>query len=224
MLVTWGRAQGMNFGIDPNLDPELALALRVSLEEERARQEQAQAATGGDTAMSDAQPASGASSDPTPATTPFLQQTIVQFSLSCGCTLFEAECGAIGSQDMHEACPMILITLDEPRPLESQERVSRPRMVRAGLWPPKQLTGRQKWRKRQSRWQWTRTTCCSKRWPCLWQVDLWRLTLQRLRKQSRQPPWGVPCLTAMMRSCRMPSGCPCQRCSLERKPLLPLAL
>ena len=51
--------QGMNFGIDPNLDPELALALRVSLEEERARQEQAQAAAGGDTAMSDAQPASG---------------------------------------------------------------------------------------------------------------------------------------------------------------------
>lgn len=32
------------FGVDPNLDPELALALRISLEEERARQE---AATGG---------------------------------------------------------------------------------------------------------------------------------------------------------------------------------
>jgi 26S proteasome regulatory subunit N10 len=27
------------FGVDPNLDPELALALRISLEEERARQE-----------------------------------------------------------------------------------------------------------------------------------------------------------------------------------------
>ena len=43
----------MNFGIDPNLDPELALALRVSLEEERARQEQAQAATGGGTASNE---------------------------------------------------------------------------------------------------------------------------------------------------------------------------
>ncbi|KAF8948280.1 hypothetical protein BGZ47_005752 [Haplosporangium gracile] len=32
------------FGVDPNLDPELALALRISLEEERARQE---AASGG---------------------------------------------------------------------------------------------------------------------------------------------------------------------------------
>ncbi|KAG0224409.1 hypothetical protein BGW41_005132 [Actinomortierella wolfii] len=31
------------FGVDPNLDPELALALRISLEEERARQEAANA-------------------------------------------------------------------------------------------------------------------------------------------------------------------------------------
>ena len=36
-----------NFGVDPSLDPELAMALRVSLEEERARQEQANAAAGG---------------------------------------------------------------------------------------------------------------------------------------------------------------------------------
>lgn len=32
---------GFEFGVDPNLDPELALALRVSMEEERARQEAA---------------------------------------------------------------------------------------------------------------------------------------------------------------------------------------
>lgn len=32
---------GYDFGVDPNLDPELALALRVSMEEERARQEAA---------------------------------------------------------------------------------------------------------------------------------------------------------------------------------------
>ncbi|KAJ3318197.1 proteasome regulatory particle base subunit rpn10, partial [Gonapodya sp. JEL0774] len=31
---------GFEFGVDPTLDPELALALRISLEEERARQEQ----------------------------------------------------------------------------------------------------------------------------------------------------------------------------------------
>ena len=34
-------------GVDPNLDPELALALRVSIEEERARQAAAAAAAGG---------------------------------------------------------------------------------------------------------------------------------------------------------------------------------
>ncbi|KAH6755909.1 regulatory particle non-ATPase 10 [Perilla frutescens var. hirtella] len=34
-------AGGFEFGVDPNLDPELALALRVSMEEERARQEAA---------------------------------------------------------------------------------------------------------------------------------------------------------------------------------------
>ncbi|KAK4479946.1 hypothetical protein RD792_012998 [Penstemon davidsonii] len=32
---------GYEFGVDPNMDPELALALRVSMEEERARQEAA---------------------------------------------------------------------------------------------------------------------------------------------------------------------------------------
>jgi 26S proteasome regulatory subunit N10 len=33
-----GDGSGFEFGIDPNLDPELALALRMSLEEENARQ------------------------------------------------------------------------------------------------------------------------------------------------------------------------------------------
>lgn len=37
---------GFEFGIDPSLDPELALALRVSMEEERARQTAANAASG----------------------------------------------------------------------------------------------------------------------------------------------------------------------------------
>ncbi|KAG1360964.1 26S proteasome non-ATPase regulatory subunit 4 [Cocos nucifera] len=32
---------GFDFGVDPNVDPELALALRISMEEERARQEAA---------------------------------------------------------------------------------------------------------------------------------------------------------------------------------------
>lgn len=36
-----GGMSGFDFGVDPNLDPELALALRISMEEERARQEAA---------------------------------------------------------------------------------------------------------------------------------------------------------------------------------------
>lgn len=36
-----GGSSGYDFDVDPNIDPELALALRVSMEEERARQEAA---------------------------------------------------------------------------------------------------------------------------------------------------------------------------------------
>ncbi|WOK98809.1 hypothetical protein Cni_G07521 [Canna indica] len=36
-----GGISGFDFGVDPNIDPELALALRISMEEERARQEAA---------------------------------------------------------------------------------------------------------------------------------------------------------------------------------------
>lgn len=36
-----GGVSAFDFGVDPNIDPELALALRVSMEEERARQEAA---------------------------------------------------------------------------------------------------------------------------------------------------------------------------------------
>lgn len=43
-------ANNFEFGVDPNLDPELALALRVSMEEERARQAAAAAAAAADPA------------------------------------------------------------------------------------------------------------------------------------------------------------------------------
>jgi 26S proteasome regulatory subunit N10 len=45
-----GDSSGFEFGIDPSLDPELALALRMSLEEEQARQaaEAARQAQSGD--------------------------------------------------------------------------------------------------------------------------------------------------------------------------------
>jgi 26S proteasome regulatory subunit N10 len=45
---------GFDFGgVDPNMDPELAMALRVSMEEERARQERAAATAAADTEMAD---------------------------------------------------------------------------------------------------------------------------------------------------------------------------
>lgn len=39
-------APGFDFGVDPDLDPELALALKMSLEEEQARQQQQQGSSG----------------------------------------------------------------------------------------------------------------------------------------------------------------------------------
>jgi len=49
-----GGGGGFEFGVDPSLDPELAMALRVSMEEERARQAAADAAAGGGGGSGDA--------------------------------------------------------------------------------------------------------------------------------------------------------------------------
>ncbi|KND01682.1 proteasome regulatory particle base subunit RPN10 [Spizellomyces punctatus DAOM BR117] len=54
----FASGSGFEFGVDPNLDPELALALRISMEEERARQEAAnrggaEGAAGGDAMVVD---------------------------------------------------------------------------------------------------------------------------------------------------------------------------
>ncbi|RWS09570.1 26S proteasome non-ATPase regulatory subunit 4-like protein [Dinothrombium tinctorium] len=53
-------APGFEFGIDPNEDPELALALRVSMEEQRARQEQEARAAAAAQGASAAAPSGGA--------------------------------------------------------------------------------------------------------------------------------------------------------------------
>ncbi|KAJ8316787.1 hypothetical protein KUTeg_004691 [Tegillarca granosa] len=59
------QAVGFEFGVDPNEDPELALALRVSMEEQRARQEdEAKKAT----AASTETPSGGVAPSETPAT------------------------------------------------------------------------------------------------------------------------------------------------------------
>ena len=51
---------GYEFGVDPNEDPELALALRVSMEEQRARQEAENATSGG---QAEAQPAAAGATE-----------------------------------------------------------------------------------------------------------------------------------------------------------------
>ncbi|KAJ3250641.1 hypothetical protein HDU77_006469 [Chytriomyces hyalinus] len=53
-----GGGGGFEFGVDPTLDPELALALRISMEEERARQE---AMNGGPAASGSGGPAASSS-------------------------------------------------------------------------------------------------------------------------------------------------------------------
>lgn len=53
---------GFEFGVDPNEDPELALALRVSMEEQRARQEEEQRRVQADSAAEVA-PAGGAATE-----------------------------------------------------------------------------------------------------------------------------------------------------------------
>ncbi|CAB4445713.1 unnamed protein product [Rhizophagus irregularis] len=55
---TAGGGSNFEFGVDPNLDPELALALRISLEEEKARQEAEAAKAAGATATQETQPTS----------------------------------------------------------------------------------------------------------------------------------------------------------------------
>jgi len=46
-----GGGEDGEYGVDPNLDPELAMALRMSLEEERARQQRTQAPASGQDAL-----------------------------------------------------------------------------------------------------------------------------------------------------------------------------
>jgi 26S proteasome regulatory subunit N10 len=57
-------ASGFDFGVDPNVDPELALALRLSMEEERARQEAiAKKAAEGSSSAENKDHASGSNTD-----------------------------------------------------------------------------------------------------------------------------------------------------------------
>ncbi|KAG2383341.1 hypothetical protein C9374_004678 [Naegleria lovaniensis] len=58
-----------DFGVDPNLDPELAMAIRLSLEEEKRRQEREKQATGASSSATTTQQPTESSSSSTTATT-----------------------------------------------------------------------------------------------------------------------------------------------------------
>jgi 26S proteasome regulatory subunit N10 len=68
---TGGTGSGFEFGVDPTLDPELAMALRMSMQEEQARQaaeEQARAAASSESAPPAASTSISAPSEPAPPT------------------------------------------------------------------------------------------------------------------------------------------------------------
>ncbi|XP_055707386.1 26S proteasome non-ATPase regulatory subunit 4 isoform X2 [Phlebotomus papatasi] len=71
---------GFEFGVDPNEDPELALALRVSMEEQRQRQEEEQRRA----IMADAaaNPTSGTAGQETIADEPHSEETLLQRALA----------------------------------------------------------------------------------------------------------------------------------------------
>ena len=89
--------EGYEFGVDPNLDPELALALRVSLEEERARQNAAAAAAqeGGDAAATgapSAEPTAAPAADAAPE--PMDEDALLQQALAMSMQEGESDAAA----------------------------------------------------------------------------------------------------------------------------------
>ena len=108
-------------GVDPNLDPELALALRVSIEEERARQAAAAAAAGG------GEGAGGAGADANAATTPLPAPSATGGGGDAAATpaaaVDDAEGG--GVQDMDEDVLLqqalaLSMQVDQPTPASQQ--------------------------------------------------------------------------------------------------------
>ncbi|KAJ8620267.1 hypothetical protein MRB53_028796 [Persea americana] len=65
-----GGVSAFDFGVDPNVDPELALALRVSMEEERARQEAAAKKAAEDAARQEKEGEQASSSQDAPMAEP----------------------------------------------------------------------------------------------------------------------------------------------------------
>eukprot|EP00931_Biecheleriopsis_adriatica_P066497 TRINITY_DN4083_c0_g1_i1.p1 TRINITY_DN4083_c0_g1~~TRINITY_DN4083_c0_g1_i1.p1 ORF type:complete len:434 (-),score=138.90 TRINITY_DN4083_c0_g1_i1:245-1546(-) len=113
-----GEGAGFEFGINPADDPELALALRISMEEERARQ---QAAEGGAPAPADgAAPATDApaapaapAATPAPAASEAPAPAAAQLPVAPDASIMEA----MGMEDMDEELRQaLLLSMQEAEP------------------------------------------------------------------------------------------------------------
>lgn len=73
---------GFEFGVDPNEDPELALALRVSMEEQRARQEAESRQQGGEAMEAESGGRVVAPSDPSDDADPNSEEALLRRALA----------------------------------------------------------------------------------------------------------------------------------------------
>ncbi|XP_072954555.1 26S proteasome non-ATPase regulatory subunit 4 homolog [Typha angustifolia] len=113
-----GGMSGFDFGVDPNVDPELALALRVSMEEERARQEAAakkaaeeaakqekgeEASSSRDAAMAEADQGSSLSADDKKHQLTDDEAALLEQALAMSVDNTKSGSGAIADSDMSDA-------------------------------------------------------------------------------------------------------------------------
>ncbi|OWA53626.1 26S proteasome non-ATPase regulatory subunit 4 [Hypsibius exemplaris] len=119
-----GQQGGFDFGLDPNDDPELALALRVSMEEQRARQEaesrQQPGATGGGAA---AQAGGSAPADGAPNVFASVAQEAGPSGGRAGDSNFSA---MTEEEQLAYAMQMSMNDLDEPKPDEEMDTTENP--------------------------------------------------------------------------------------------------
>jgi len=111
-----GDAAGFEFGIDPATDPELALALRISMEEERARQ---QVADGGAPAAGDAAAAlaaEGAAAPAAPEAAAAAAPAAAALPMATDASVMEA----MDMEDMDEELRQaLLLSLQEAGPMDT---------------------------------------------------------------------------------------------------------
>lgn len=118
---------GFEFGVDPNLDPELALALRISLEEERARQEAAAKASkgpSGDGADSTAMAVEGAEASGTGATSMEEDELEKALAMSMGATVAAGD-GDVQMEELTEEeqiARAIALSMGEPSEQKDQSQ------------------------------------------------------------------------------------------------------